>query len=249
MNLEDAVVLITGGGSGIGRCLVDNFIKNNISIGVFEINKASISKLKRDYPNLRIWKCDVADDQSVQSAFQAIKNEKFEPNILINNAGFIYSEALINISSMKNRIHSRDSWEKVMSINLNSVFYMTSRFCNLLTLERKKGVVISISSVCAKGNRGQVAYSSAKAAVESFMATSAQELSPFGIRFMTIAPGFLNTESTYNNLNDETLQSIKKSIPLRSIGDPYFIYQTTKSIIECEYLTGSVINVDGGIRI
>jgi len=249
MNIQSAVVLVTGGGSGIGRCLVDNFIKNNISIGVFEINRESINKLKKDYPKIKIWKCDVADDQSVKRAFESMKDENFEPNVLINNAGYIYNESLINISSMEDRLHSRESWEKVISINLNSVFYMTSRFCNLLTLERKKGVVISISSVCAKGNRGQVAYSSAKAAVESFMATSAQELSPLGIRFMTISPGFLNTESTHKSLNAENLKRLKQSIPLRSIGNPYFIYQTAKSIIECEYLTGSVIHVDGGIRI
>jgi 3-oxoacyl-[acyl-carrier protein] reductase len=98
------------------------------------------------------------------------------PDVLINNAGIIHSEPLVNMLSRGGRVHSRESWRRVMSADLDSVFYVTSHVVDRMLVKRSKGVVISISSISANGNPGQSAYSAAKAGVNALTRTWAKEL-------------------------------------------------------------------------
>ena len=113
--------------------------------------------------------------------------------------------------------------------------------------KRHEGIIINISSIAAKGNAGQSAYSSSKAGLESLTKVWAQELGPFGIRSVAIAPGYIDTNSTRKALKDEKLTEIKNKIPLKKLGKIENITKSIKFVIENDYFNGSVLSIDGGL--
>jgi 3-oxoacyl-[acyl-carrier protein] reductase len=169
-------------------------------------------------------------------------------DILINNAGVIYNEPLINITKTQ-RKHCYETYKKMMDINLNSVFLVSSNVVEQMVMKRTKGVVINISSICAEGNQGQTAYSAAKAGVNAFTKTWAKELGPFGIRVVAISPGFINTESTNRNIDEHTLNALTKRIPLRRLGMADDIAHAVLTAIQNQYINGCVMEVHGGLTI
>ncbi len=249
MKIKEAKILITGGGKGIGRKLIEQFLKINCKVYVFEKNKDLIIDLKKNYENLSISQCDVSKDESVAFAMKEMLDKDFNPNVLINNAGIIHSEPLVNITKKFDKIHSRANWRKVISVDLDSVFFVTSRFCEDLISKRRRGLIISISSIAANGNSGQTAYSAAKAGVNALTKTWSKELGSFGLRFASISPGFLDTDSTRTALSNNQIKEIERKIPLKKFGDAENIFETAKFLIENEYLTGNIIDVNGGLVI
>lgn len=241
-------IIITGGCSGIGKVLVAYFKEKNYFITVLDKDSKSFQSISKELgQGIEFIETDVSDDDSVKKSIKKVNENSFYPDVLINNAGIIHSEPLINFLSKDNRIHSRENWKQVISTDLDSVFFVTRRVVDLMIQNRKKGVVISISSICSKGNKGQSAYSAAKAGVNALTNTWSKEISPLGIRFVSISPGFLDTESTRKSLNDNQINNIIKSIPLNNLGSPFSIAQTADFIINNEYINGANIEVDGGL--
>ena len=113
--------------------------------------------------------------------------------------------------------------------------------------KRIKGLIINISSIAAKGNIGQTAYSAAKAGVESMTKVWAKELGPFNIRSVCIAPGFIHTESTKESISESTAERLKKQIPLNRFGELIHIAMGIQMVIENEYINGKIIPIDGGL--
>lgn len=250
MKIAGSRVLVTGGGSGIGRFLVERLLAESAEVCVLEVDAARCTGLDEEFGGrIKVWACDVTDPAAVDAALQSIFDSGFDPNVLINNAGIIHSEPLVNILSRGERVHSRESWRHVMSADLDSVFYVTSRVVDRMLSKRSKGVVISISSISANGNPGQSAYSAAKAGVNALTRTWAKELGGLGLRFAAIAPGFIDTPSTRMALNEATITRLQQQIPLRRLGDLESIYLAARHIIENDYLTGTVLEIDGGLVI
>ena len=250
MRVEGSKILITGGARGLGRTLVEGLLQDGAEVGVFEKDSASCEWLAQDFSGkLRVWECDVSDAAQVEKAVSLARESGFEPDVLINNAGIIHSEPLVNLGKKEDRIHSRESWRRVLSADLDSVFYVTSCVVDGMLQRRCKGVVISISSISANGNAGQSAYSAAKAGVNALTKTWAKELGAFGIRFAAIAPGFIDTPSTRSALSENTLARLQQQIPLRKLGNPSAIHLAARGIIENDYITGTILEVDGGLTI
>lgn len=249
MNLSETQVLITGGGRGIGRHLADNLVGKARRIAVFERDEAAHRELIAALPNVSCYRCDVTDPTAVADAFTTLEKDGLEIDVLVNNAGLIYSAPLINMTEKANRVHSTEAWQEVLAANLSSVFYVTSQVVDRMLKRRKKGVVITMSSISARGNAGQSAYSAAKAGVNALTRTWAKELGGFGIRFAAIAPGFLDTPSTRQALSEAILSKLKQQIPLRRLGEVEHIYQTVRFIIENDYVNGTVLEIDGGLVI
>ena len=250
MDIPTKKIIITGGCSGIGKSLVNYFKDIGYEIAILDKDLSSFNKLSKDFGSqIKFIQTDVSQDESVALALNILSEDSFFPDVLINNAGIIHNEPLINLLKKDSRIHSRDSWEKVIATDLSSVFYVTSRVVDSMIQKSKKGVVISISSICANGNKGQKAYSAAKAGVNALTQTWSKELGPLGIRFVSISPGFLDTPSTRKSLNEKMIDNIKKLIPLQKLGDPVTIAKTADFIIKNEYINGEVIKVDGGLVI
>lgn len=250
MKLEGSRVLVTGGARGIGRALVEGFLSDGCRVGVFEKDVQSCESPTNDLGGkAATWICDVSDCAQVERAVAAAAEAGFGPDILVNNAGIIHSEPLVNIGKREDRLHSAENWRRVIAADLDSVFYVTRSVVDGMIRRRCRGVVISISSISARGNAGQSAYSAAKAGVSALTATWAKELGPMGIRFAAIAPGFLDTPSTRAALSENTLTRLQSQIPLRRLGTAESVYLAAKAIVENDYISGTVIDVDGGLTI
>lgn len=249
MKLSDAQVLVTGGGRGIGRHLVQRVATEAKRVAIFEKNESALADVSTENPAISCYLCDVTDPAAVAQAVAAMENDGFEVDVLVNNAGLIQSAPLVNMLEKSNRVHSAETWQQVLAANLSSVFYVTGHVVDHMLKRRKKGVVINMSSISASGNAGQSAYSAAKAGVNALTRTWAKELGGFGIRFVSIAPGFLDTPSTQKALSEAILTKLKQQIPLRRLGEVGHIYQTVRFIVENDYLNGTVLEVDGGLVI
>lgn len=250
MKIAGARVLLTGGGAGIGRFLAERLSEESAGVGVLELDGARCKELREmSGGKIIAWQCDVTDSAAVDAALQAIYDTGFEPDVLINNAGIIHSEPLVNMLSKEDRVHSRKSWRRVISADLDSVFFVTSRVVDRMLAKRRKGVVVSISSVSASGNPGQSAYSAAKAGVNAMTHTWAKELGGLGLRFVAIAPGFIDTPSTRAALSEAALLKLQQQIPLRRLGELESVFLAARYAIENDYVTGTVLEVDGGLVI
>lgn len=249
MNLSEAHVLVTGGGRGLGRHLVNRLIVEARCVSVFEKDQGAIADIRAAHPAVQCYSCDVTDPQAVEDSVAAMENDGFALDVLVNNAGLVHSGLLVNLLEKKNRVHSAEEWQRVLAANLSSVFYVTGAVVDHMLQRRKKGLVMSMSSISARGNAGQSAYSAAKAGVNALTRTWARELGGFGIRFVSIAPGFIDTDSTQSALSEQNLSRLKDQIPLRRLGEVEHLYQTVRFIVENDYVNGTVLEIDGGLTL
>jgi 3-oxoacyl-[acyl-carrier protein] reductase len=247
MKLAGAHVLLTGGGRGLGRHMADSLLSDGARVWVLERDTVLCDELNA--AGLRAVACDVTRPDEIEAALQSAEADGAVFGVLINNAGLIHSEPLVNMLSRSERVHSRENWHKVISTNLDSVFYVTSLVIDRMMTQRRKGVVISVSSIAAQGNAGQSAYAAAKAGVNALTRSWAKELGPLGYRFGAVAPGFIDTPSTRVALSEAIIGQLQKRIPLRRLGEPESVYQAVRQIVENDYLNGVVIDVDGGLTL
>ncbi len=249
MILQDKKVIVTGGVKGIGYGIVAKLHHEGAAVGVFDVDTEGLAQLQKTYSNIFCTKCDVTDYVQVEEAIRRYCEAFEHIDILINNAGILYSSPLISLTTRGIAKHPIDMWEKVLSANLSSVFYMTLHVVEKMVAKRTKGIIVNISSVSAAGNPGQTAYSAAKAGVNALTATWAKELSLLGIRVVGIAPGYTDTESTKSAVNEPVLKDIVKRVPLRRLGRVDEISDAVISVIKNDFINGKVIEVDGGLVI
>lgn len=234
MEINGKTILITGGLGSLGSGIAEALKNYGATIVIFD---------QIDDPAHNAFKVDVTNEMEIERALQGI--EKID--VLINCAGEIYSEPLINV--MKKERHAKAAWDRIMDNNLNSCFLMSSQVAEKMAMSRTRGVIINFSSISAQGNMGQAAYSAAKAGIEALTKVMAKELGMFKIRVCAVAPGFIETPSTKAALSDSLIDHWKKQTPLRKLGQLEDIVSTMKYIIETDYLSGAVIPVDGGLTI
>lgn len=244
--IKDSVAIVTGGGSGLGLGIASVLLEKQAKVVVLDIDKEKLAKLSEKFLKYQV---DVTNYETVQATIDDIVSKYERIHILVNNAGAIYNEPLINIMNRENMKHSYENFKKFLDINLNSVFIMSSIVAEKMVLKRTKGVIINISSISANGNPGQSVYAAAKAGVNALTKTWAKELGVLGIRTVAIAPGFIDTESTYKALSKEVISHIKREVPLRKLGKVEDIAHSVLYAIENEYLNGTILEVDGGITI
>lgn len=234
MEIKGKNVLITGGLGCLGNGIATALQEEDANIFIYD-------RVEDESSNT--YKVDVTDVGEVKAALSEIERI----DVLINCAGEIYSEPLINM--LKKETHSKESWNRIIENNLTSSFVMSTCVAEKMITGRTKGVIINFSSISAKGNIGQAAYSAAKAGVESLTKVMAKELGVFKIRSCAIAPGFIETSSTKEALSESMIDYWKKQTPMRKLGSIEDITATVKYIIQNDYLSGTIINVDGGLTI
>jgi len=246
MELRGKKVIVTGGVRGLGRAMVDKLIANEAAVTVFDSNVVGLDELKQQ-TGVNCVECDVSDYEQVNFATGQYHVEFGAADVLINNAGILYSEPLIKITPAAVARHDLAMWNNVLAADLNSVFYMTSCVVEKMITTRTKGVIVNISSVSAGGNAGQSAYSAAKAGVNALTAVWAKELGALGIRVVAVAPGFTETDSTKEALSETALRETIKKIPLRRLGQPGEIADGVLSVIRNDFFNGKVLEIDGGL--
>lgn len=158
-------------------------------------------------------------------------------DVLINNAGISQEKLFTDISD--------EEWQRIMDVNLNSVYYCTKAVIPYM-IQKKCGCIINISSIWGvTGGSCEVGYSTSKAAIIGFTKALAKEMGPSNIRINCIAPGIIDTDMN-KNLNETDIEAIKDEIPLNRIGLTEDIAKCVKWLIEDNYTTGQVININGG---
>ena len=232
--------LVTGASRGIGKAIAENLAANGYDlILVCQKNSSLLEKnaaeLKSKYGiNYECFIGDVADPAFVAMIFGNISHL----DVLVNNAGISFFGLLSDMSP--------DEWHRVMSCNLDSVFYFCKEATNLM-IKSHKGKIINISSVW--GDRGaslEACYSASKGAVNALTKALAKELAPSHISVNAIACGMIDTDMN-KHLNAEEIAAIVESIPADRMGTPEEVGKTVISIINApEYLTGQIITLDGG---
>jgi len=246
MDIENRIVVVTGGAKGLGLGIADYLSEKKAKLILIDIDKESLGILPEVYDKYTV---DLTNYDAVEKTINEIIQKHGKIDVLVNNAGKIYNEPLVNITNPSKIRHSYESFKNILDINLNSVFIITSIVAEKMVMKRTKGAIVNISSICAYGNAGQTAYSAAKAAVLGMTKTWAKELGIFNIRTNAIAPGFINTQSTNDALSEDILKHIKQNTPLRKLGSEIDIAKSVAFAIENDFLNGAIIDVNGGITI
>jgi len=239
--------IVTGGVSGLGRCIVELLIASKATVTVLDSNAVGLEEFRSSHADVTCFECDVSDYDQVTAVTGRYHDQVGCADILINNAGIIYSAPLVGLSAAGVEKHSAEMWDKVLRTDLSSVFYMTSCVAAGMLSARTKGVVVNISSISAAGNAGQSAYSAAKAGVNALTAVWAKELAPLGIRVVAVAPGFTSTESTKSAMTETALREVVRKTPLRRLGEPMEIAAAVLAVIQNDFFNGRVFELDGGL--
>jgi 3-oxoacyl-[acyl-carrier protein] reductase len=244
--IKGAVALVTGGAQGLGSAIARLLADEGATVVVADRNAELLVTLPEGMEGVNV---DVTDPGQVKPAIAGIVERHGRVDILVNNAGVIFSEPFVNIMSPVDIMHDYGRFRASLTVNLDSVFIVTAAVVEHMVRQRTKGIIVNISSVSARGNEGQTAYSAAKAGVNAMTVTWSKELGRWGIRCNAVAPGFIGTDSTHHALSDAALKHIRENTPLRRLGNPQEVALAVSSIIENDFLNGVILDVNGGLRI
>ena len=251
MNLENLPALVTGGGSGMGAVTAQMLSGRGARVAVLDRDIDAAQKTAQQIDGKAI-EADVSSAQSVEAALQQIVDEWGAPRVAVSCAGIALASRIVG----REGPHDLDLFQQVININLVGTFNVlrlcAARMAELEPLSESgsRGVIINTASVAAyEGQIGQAAYSSSKGGVVALTLPAARELSRFGVRVMTIAPGLIGTPMLLN-MPDEVQQSLAGQVPFPSrFGKPDEFADLVLHIIDNEMLNGEVIRLDGAIRL
>jgi len=247
MELKGKKVIITGGARGMGKRFAVDFKSLGAKPYVVDVVQENLDALKNEtgIPGQVV---DVSNEKSVEAFFESYTSEHSAPDVLINNAGITADALFIKQKGDEITKFPFSNWEKVINVNLTGVFLCAREAAFHMVKHKIGGVIINISSISRAGNLGQTNYSATKSAVDSMTVTWAKELSSYKIRVVAIAPGYINTEMVAK-IRPDVLEKVIQNIPLGRLGEMEEISRAVQFIIENDFLTGRVIEVDGGMRI
>ncbi len=243
--LKGKTAIITGASRGIGREIAEAFAKNGADIAFtylssVEKGEALEKELAQYGTKVKGFRSDASDFASADQLAKDVVAEFGRIDVLVNNAGITRDNLLMRMSE--------EQWDEVIRINLKSVFNLT-KACQRTMLKQRSGSIINMSSVVGvKGNAGQANYSASKAGIIGFTKSIALELGSRNIRSNAIAPGFIETEMT-DALDEKMVQEWRNAIPLKRGGTGEDVANLTLFLASdlSTYITGQVINVDGGM--
>lgn len=246
MEISGSTAIVTGGCGGLGLPIAEYLHAAGARVVAIDHDDDALSRLPKGFARHKV---DLTDPEASRAAAKSVADEYGRIDILVNAAGTIVSEPFVNILNAESMMLPYERFRAGLTANLDAVFIMTSAVVEQMVLRRSKGVVISLSSICACGNEGQTAYSAAKAAVNAMTVTWSKELGRFGIRCNAVAPGFVDTASTRAALNEGQRKHIVSETPLRRLGLPLEVAKAVSALIENDFLNGVVLPVNGGLTL
>ena len=243
--LENKTVLITGASRGIGKGIATVFAQHGANVvftysSSFDAANALETELQALGVQAKGYQSNAADFEQAQELIENVLDDFSTIDVLINNAGITKDNLLMRISE--------EDFDKVIEVNLKSVFNLTKAVQRTM-LKQRHGSIINMSSVVGvKGNAGQSNYSASKAGIIGFSKSIALELGSRNIRCNVIAPGFIETEMTAQ-LSEDVVAGWRAGIPLKRGGTPNDVANACVFLASdlSSYITGQVINVDGGM--
>ena len=245
MSLKEKVSIVTGGGQGLGRAIAIALAKRGCSIAICDLNLESATKVAQEISSMGRkalpLKVDVSKASEVQTMIDHVLKEFGRIDILVNNAGIC---KVVSIENM-----TEEDWDKVMAVNLKSVFLCSKAVMGIMTKQRW-GRIVNLGSIAGKvgGIMTGANYSVSKAGVMCFTKALARELAPFGITVNAVAPGVIETQMT-RDICQGDWNSYLKVIPLGTIGAPEDVANAVAFLVsdEAHYITGEILDVNGGM--
>ncbi len=242
MQLENQVAFITGARRGIGRAIALKLAQNGADCVL--LARSAPEELAEEIRALGrkalAIAADVSDADAVDAAVKQSIGDFGKIDILVNNAGIAQDGLLIRMKL--------EQWQNVIDVNLSGAFYCTKAVARHM-LKANAGRIITITSVIGQiGNAGQANYAASKAGLIGFTKSVAKELGSRGITANAIAPGFISTDMTAD-MTDEAKTALLQNVPLGALGEPDDVAHVALFLASpgARYITGQVLNVDGGL--
>lgn len=243
--IERKVALITGSSKGIGRAIAIELAKKGINLIINSSKSVHegtelVEEIKKIGSQAIYIKAEVSDSSQVEKMIEEAISKYGRIDILINNAGITIDKKLENMDISQ--------WNKVISVNLTGTFNCTKAVIKHM-LKQGRGKIINISSIIGEvGNIGQSNYSASKGGIIAFTKTVAKEYASNGIIVNAVAPGFIKTDML-ETIPNNMMQSVLNQIPLGRLGKPEEVAKLVGFLVseEADYITGQVININGGL--
>ncbi len=244
MELLGKVALVTGGAQGIGKAIALILARNGADVAVWDINLEKAQETANEIEALGkrsiAMKVNVADFKEVERTVDAVVEQWGRIDILVNNAGITRDRLILRMTE--------EDWDVVLNVNLKGTFNCTKAVIRHMSKHRS-GKIVSIASVTGEmGNPGQANYGASKAGVIGFTKTIAREFAARGINVNAIAPGFIQTAMT-DAIPEKAKEELKRMIPMERLGQPEDVAEAVLFLVSerSSYITGQVLNVNGGI--
>jgi 3-oxoacyl-[acyl-carrier protein] reductase len=244
LELTGKVALVTGAAQGIGKAVALLLARNGADLVVSDINLEKAQETAKEIQAVGrealAVKVDVANLEDVERMVQAILEQFHQIDILVNNAGITRDKLILRMNE--------EDWDVVLDVNLKGTFNCTKVVIRHMS-KQKSGKIVNIASVVGEmGNAGQANYSASKAGVIGFTKTIAREFAQRGINVNAIAPGYIETPMT-DGLPEKVKEELKRMIPLERLGRPEDVAEAVLFLVSgaSHYITGQVLNVNGGI--
>ncbi|PKF75119.1 3-oxoacyl-[acyl-carrier-protein] reductase [Chryseobacterium sp. PMSZPI] len=242
--LEGKVALITGATRGIGKGIAEMFAQQGAKVAF--TYAGSVDKAKEleaalsSVTQIKGYQSDASDYDAAQKLIDEVMTEFGQIDILVNNAGITKDNLLLRMS--------KEDWDQVMKVNLDSVFNLTKAVIKPMMKARSGSIINMTSVVGIQGHAGQANYAASKAGVIGFTKSVALELGSRNIRCNAIAPGFIETEMTAV-LDEKIVQEWREGIPMKKGGQPADVANACVFLGSdmASYITGQTLNVDGGM--
>lgn len=239
--LKNKTVIVTGAAKGIGRAIALRFAKEGCNIVLnyrSNVSDELIEEIKSYGVECLPFKADVSVYSEAETLIKESKKHFGSVDVLVNNAGITRDMLIMRMSE--------DEFDSVINTNLKGTFN-TIRHVSSVMLKQKSGAIINLSSVVGlMGNVGQANYAASKAGVIGLTKSTARELAARGITCNAIAPGFIETDMT-SVLKDDVKEAMLNTIPLKKFGQAEDIAEAAVFLAKNRYITGQVLNVDGGM--
>ena len=236
--------VITGATKGLGKQIALELAKDGFEIVInYRTENDSLAQMVEEINKTTkayTFKADISNFDEAKALIDFAASETGKIDLLVNNAGITNDKLLVRMSE--------EDFSKVIDINLKGTFNCI-RHASRLMMKQKFGRIVNISSAIGLiGNVGQANYAASKAGVIGLTKSAAREMAPYSVTVNAIAPGFIKSDMT-DKLTDEIKDNIKSSIPMKKIGEPKDVANLVKFLANDEtgYITGQVINVDGGM--
>ncbi|MEW6375250.1 MAG: 3-oxoacyl-[acyl-carrier-protein] reductase [Thermodesulfobacteriota bacterium] len=244
MELMGKVAMVTGAAQGIGKAVALLLARNGADIVVSDINLEKAEETVREIEAIgrkaMAIRADVAKSDDVERMVQTLIEKFGQIDILVNNAGITRDRLILRMTE--------EDWDAVLNINLKGTFHCTKAVIRHMS-KQKRGKIVNIASVVGEmGNAGQANYAASKAGVIGFTKTIAREFAQRGINVNAIAPGYIETPMT-EALPEKAKEELKRMIPMERLGQPEDVAHAVLFLVSeaSSYITGQVLNVNGGI--